>query len=161
VPSSEFRVRGSLTRNPEPGTRNSEPSIRLDELSVLPGRREHVLALERVMPIGAERLCWCRRDTLEAVQVLDRIAQLGRIRPTLRQRHQHHARRVVRLGRGDREWILVVGLQHLLMEVARRRALVWCEGGDGQHASGQLLNSQLGYEWVAPAPRARGLDLVV
>ena len=47
------------------------------------------------------------------------------------------------------------------MEVARRRALVWGEGGDGHHALGQLLTSQLGHQWVAPAPGARELDLVV
>jgi hypothetical protein len=84
---------------------------------------------------------WRRGDTLEAIQVLDRVAQLGRIGAALRQRHEHHARRVVGLGRGDREDIFFVVTQHLLVEVGGRWTLVRRERGDSDNTLGQVLAS--------------------
>src|SRR5947209_2086491 len=51
----------------------------LDELAVLPDRGEHVLAFQRVVAIRAERLGRGGGDALEAVEILDGVAQLLRV----------------------------------------------------------------------------------
>src|SRR5438067_6337193 len=124
-------------------SRASNRLLRFDELSVLPLGGEHVLALERVMAIWTERLRWCSGHAFEAVQTLDRVAQLRRIRSALRKRHEQHAGGVIRLGGRNRERVFVVVAQHLLVEVGRRGALVWRERRDRHNALREIFACEL------------------